>query len=397
MKTVFLLTPGGFMRSFTVPTALAAVLVCAGFGFAGSFHMDANPMADRAALPDIGVAPVLAPWDLLFSFDLEAASGANGNAGAEFDGTYFYSSRWASNLIHQYDINGVLVKEFFIPGVTGLRDLAYDGTYFYGGSASSQIRQMDFENETLVATISGGFTCRAIAYNEDDDTFFVSTWGDPVWEVNRTGGIVRTFNMVSISSKYGFAYDNVTDGGPYLWVFDQIDGTLGTIYQWDLAAGAFTGVTHNVAADFPTTSGIAGGLFFTTDYTPGYSTIGGLLQGVPDMMFMYEWQPTIVEDLVIDIEPVNGQIFNPGDLVRYSVTLTNNTAGPIDVVGATYASNVALWELPLWGPLSFTIQGETTIGPITLQNRVPMGAPPLSAFICAEANDVHDCYQVTVE
>ena len=50
-------------------------------------------------------------WDLRCSFDVEAASGAAGNAGAEFDGTYFYSTRWASNLLHQYDKNGVLIKE----------------------------------------------------------------------------------------------------------------------------------------------------------------------------------------------------------------------------------------------------------------------------------------------
>src|SRR5512147_1478236 len=135
------------MRFPTLFTAFTAVLLCAGFGFAGSFSMDANPAAERNAVPDIGIAPVLAPWDLLFSFNLEAASGANGNAGAEFDGTYFYSTRWASNLFHQYDINGVLVKEFSVPGVTGIRDLAYDGTYFYGGSAAGQIRKMDFANE----------------------------------------------------------------------------------------------------------------------------------------------------------------------------------------------------------------------------------------------------------
>jgi hypothetical protein len=384
------------MRFLSVPFTVAAVLVFAGFGFAGSLEMDVSPAIDHGVMPDAG-SLILAPWDLLFSFDLEAASGAPGNAGAEFDGTYFYSTRWATSLIHQYDIDGNLVKEFSIPGVTGLRDLAYDGTYFYGGKAAGQIYKMDFENETLIATISGGFQCRAIAYNEDDDTFFCSNWGDPVWEVDRSGTIVNTFNMVSITSKYGFAYDNVCgDEGPYLWVFDQIDGTVGTIYQWDLTAGAFTGVTHDVAADFPGTAGIAGGLFFTTDYEPGFGTLGGLLQGTPDMMFVYELCPT-VSDLSIDIEPVNGQVFSPGDWIRYSVTLTNNTSSPIQVVASTYASNTALWELTLWGPLTFTIQGETTIGPVTLQNRVPMGAPPMSAYICAEANDVHDCYQVTIE
>ncbi|MFZ0390032.1 MAG: hypothetical protein WAN36_06195, partial [Calditrichia bacterium] len=50
--------------------------------------------------------PTDAPFDLQSSFDLQVASGDLGNAGAEFDGTYYYTTRWASNLIHRYDMSG---------------------------------------------------------------------------------------------------------------------------------------------------------------------------------------------------------------------------------------------------------------------------------------------------
>jgi hypothetical protein len=36
-------------------------------------------------------------WDLLATYDVSTPSGAGGNAGAEFDGTYFYSTRLAAN------------------------------------------------------------------------------------------------------------------------------------------------------------------------------------------------------------------------------------------------------------------------------------------------------------
>jgi len=99
-----------------------------------------------------------APWDLLFSFDLEVASGALGNAGSEMDDDgNFYSTRWAANLIHQYDTSGTMTKEFSIAGASGLRDLAYDGTNFYGGAAAGTIWEMDFDSETLVSTITGLF------------------------------------------------------------------------------------------------------------------------------------------------------------------------------------------------------------------------------------------------
>ncbi len=42
--------------------------------------------------------PIEAMWDLLLEFDAAVLSGAAGNAGAEWDGTSFYTTRWASNL-----------------------------------------------------------------------------------------------------------------------------------------------------------------------------------------------------------------------------------------------------------------------------------------------------------
>ena len=102
------------------------------------FEASPNPNSTSTITGDEAI------WDLLFSFDATAASGAAGNAGAEFANGFYYTTRWASNLIHEYDMTGTLIREFSIPGVSGLRDLAYDGTYFYGGASSSTIYQMDF-------------------------------------------------------------------------------------------------------------------------------------------------------------------------------------------------------------------------------------------------------------
>ena len=228
-------------------------------------------------------------WDLQFSFDVEAATGAPGNAGSEFDGTYFYSTRWASNLIHKFDIDGNLIEEFSIPGVTGLRDLAYDGNHFYGGAASNMIYEMDFETQTLIGTINSSVAVRAIAYNEDLDAFFVSNFADPVGLIGHDGTTIATFNC-GLAATYGFAYDNLTNGGPYLWIFDQGGGSGAPqlIHQMDALAYTMTGVTHNVSDELPDPSGIAGGLFITTEYETGFVTLGGLQQGVPDQIFCYE-------------------------------------------------------------------------------------------------------------
>jgi hypothetical protein len=274
---------------------LMCMLMCVTGGTAiASKTMDANPIVFISTYKGM---QNLAPWGLLGVFDIGVTgqTGANGNAGAEFDGTYMYSTRWASTLIHRYDKNGTLVEEFSIPGVSGLRDLAFDGTYMYGGAASATIYKMDFTTKTLVGTISGSFQCRAIAYDSDQDVFYVKNWGDPCWVVDRSGTIVGQFNLVTTVSTYGLAYDP-DPSGPYLWVFDQGDGTDSIIYQWDLTAGAYTGFSYDVNQDVGSGVGIAGGLWISADYVAGTRCIGGCVQdstapGVTDWLFVYQMNP----------------------------------------------------------------------------------------------------------
>ena len=284
--------------------------------------------------------PNLAPWDLLAAIDIGAtgSSGANGNAGGEFDGTHLYSTRWASNLIHQYDNTGSLVKEFSIAGVSGLRDLAYnEGTgYFYGGAAAGTIWEMDFDSETLINTLSGSFQSRAIGYNIDDDVIYCSNWGDPVWVVDpATGSIVSQFNLVSATSTYGFAYDPDT-AGPYLWVWDQGAGAGSPqyIHQWDLTAGAMTGFTYDVSPDVGSHAGIAGGLWLSPDYEPGTMCIGGTYQdgdapGVTDWIVVYELYITNLPPLTPDAPdgPDNGL---KDVLYTFTATTTDPEGDPIE-------------------------------------------------------------------
>jgi hypothetical protein len=257
----------------------------------------------NASEPNNNYTPTDAPWDLLATYNIggTGSSGADGNSGGEFDGTHFYSTRWAANLIHQYDLTGALVKEFSIPGVSGLRDLAYndDTGYFYGGAAGGTIWEMDFDSETLIGSISGGFQSRAIAYNPDDDVFYCSNFADPMWVVDASSGaILDTISLVTTTSTYGFAYDP-DPNGPYLWIWDQGagSGTPQLIHQWDLTAGAFTGFTHDVSLDVGTGLGIAGALWLADDYQQGLMCIGGTYQdgdsaGGSDMIFVYELYTT---------------------------------------------------------------------------------------------------------
>lgn len=245
-------------------------------------------------------------WDLLFSIDVGQQTGYVDHAGAEFDGTYFYTTTgFTNNLIHQFDIEGNLVKEFSISGVSGLGDLAYDGEYFYGGSMGFEIYQMDFDSETLVGTIPSTERVRAIAYNDDLDAFYVCDWSFDVALIARDGTELDNFNTDAPAlARFGLAYDNISPNGPYLWIFDQSReeaGERARVHQWNLTSNEYTGFYHDVGADIGTGWGIAKGLFTTDTYMAGKYCIGGLMSdsGCPpfgrnagEFLFVYELYQT---------------------------------------------------------------------------------------------------------
>jgi len=247
-----------------------------------------NFLENYIGYPESGIEKI---WDIQFTFDVTEASGNIGNAGAEFDGTYFYSTRWQSNLLHKYDKSGNLIEEFSIPGVTGLRDLAFDGAYMYGSAADNTIYKMDFNNKSLISTInSPAQTVRHIAYDAGKDAFWVGNYGTNITLVNRDGVVISTIpdSVHSITSMYGSAYDDISENGPFLWIYSQTIWEV-KLTQIDLNSLTPTGFNYNISSDFPGVSGSApGGLFITTDFVLGKATLGGLLQGSPNMMFCYE-------------------------------------------------------------------------------------------------------------
>jgi hypothetical protein len=282
---------------FKVSTILFVLFWCFTVAAQNDYVYDIAPDLQKQ---DPGIE---AMWDVLLNFDISALSGgAAGNAGGEWNGTYFYSTRWASNLLHEYDATGTtLIREFSVTGVTGLRDLAWDGTYMYGGAAGNTIYQMDFATNTLIGTITSPVGVRFIAYDAANDAFWVGNWSDPPTLVDRSGNTLATI-VTGFAGQYGAAYDDVSPGGPFLWIFDQGagGGTPQLVHQFDIATGTATGVTHDVFSDVGAgaAGGIAGGLFSMTDFATGFFTLGGVWQGgqVPppdnDKIFVYEIEAT---------------------------------------------------------------------------------------------------------
>ena len=264
------------------------------------------------------------PWDLQFVYPVGVGEG---EAGIETDGNYIYTTKWNGNAFYKYELDGTYVGEFTVAGCPGsIRDLAYDGQYFYGGAASNTVYEMDFEAQTVISTINAPIAVRAIAYDSDNDGFWANNWSDEITLFDRSGNILNSFPCGTHLSYYGFAYDNFSEGGPYLWGFSQ-DGTANLIVQFDIATGLETGATYDVFADplVGITTGIAGGLFIAENvFVPGTVTIGGMSQN--DLFFGYELCSYAIS-LWLTVDPTEGRIdttetdtiwvtFDPGDMVE---------------------------------------------------------------------------------
>ncbi len=266
-------------------------------------------------------------WDIQLSVNLIDGTGA------EFDGTYFYITNGFNNLIYKYDSSGNPVDTFSIPGVSNLNDIAFDGTYMYGGNGSHTIYQMDFSTQSLVGTITAPFNIRHVAYDENNDAFWIGSWNDPLALISRSGIVLNIFN-IWLPFITGIAYDNVSSGGPYLWIFERGDSIPSPqlIHQFNILSGSFTGVTHDVLSDIGIgqPNAVAGGLFTTSDFVPGTFSLGGVLVGSPSILFVYELlKPTSVElmnDYTKNIESFSlmqnyPNPFNPLTKIKFTIPL----------------------------------------------------------------------------
>ncbi|MCD4697445.1 MAG: hypothetical protein K8S16_14520, partial [Bacteroidales bacterium] len=228
--------------------------------------------------PDCKSDPI--PSDAQFDLQFEyPVVGGGQQTGIETDGNYIYTTEWNNTNFHKYGIDGTYVDAFNIAGVSNIRDMAYDGTYFYGSNASTTVYIMDFTSQSLISSFTAPTQCRAIAYNEDDDAFYANNWGSDITKFDKTGSYLVSWSVGPVGdSYYGFAYDNYSTGGPYLWGYAQIGATSNELIQMELPLGNETGVYFDVGSVINTQNSLAGGIAIDNNLIPGYWTILGLCQ-----------------------------------------------------------------------------------------------------------------------
>ncbi len=261
----------------------------AGSGVADEVAAPAAPGAGAVSDGEGTDAPGFS--DIRFSYDVEGASGDYQCLGVEFDGTNFYVTGGNSgggagdpNQVHMFDRAGTYVGSFpqdptYSTSSWGWRDLAWDGAYLYG-SENSDIVQFG-TNGTVTGTIAGPINpCRGLAYDPATDHFWTAGFGTDIYEIDRSGIVVKSF--VNTYNVYGLAWDDVSPGGPWLWVFSQDGSPAATVRQFDPVTGVYTGVSFSSVGTY------AGGACFVTDVEPQYGILVALNQGYPDMLVGHE-------------------------------------------------------------------------------------------------------------
>jgi carboxypeptidase family protein/immune inhibitor InhA-like protein/flagellar hook capping protein FlgD len=224
---------------------------------------------------------IMPPTDDLFDLQFDYPVGVGGGeAGFETDGNYMYTTAWNGVVFYKYAMDGTYIEEFAVDGCPGgIRDLAYDGQYFYGAAATTTVYEMDFDAMTTISTITAPVAVRGIAYDEVSDGFWANNWSDEITLFDRSGATLNSFPCGTWISYYGFAWENVSDGGPYLWGFSQ-GGNLNQLVQIEIATGLETGVNFDLTTIMTLGTGSAGGLCISDAFVPGMWTIAGTSQNV---------------------------------------------------------------------------------------------------------------------
>jgi hypothetical protein len=269
-------------------------------------------------------------WDIQFMFD--QVSAAVSQAGVETDGEYIFTSVWNAADFLKFDLEGNHLETFQIAGAANIRDLAYDGEYFYGGSGTAPIFQMDFESHTLIGQINFSADAgRAIAYDDEFDAFWTNNWSSDIVLIDRSGGVLNSIG--GSPSIYGLAYDEFSEDGPFLWLFEGTSSGGGCwVSQWAIETGAATGVTHSVSGDMGADA-IAGGLALQEEMIPGTYTLLCLGQGVAIIGYelgdynSFDW---------LSVNPSTG-IVEPGNSEFIEVTFNS-----VGLTGVFYEANIVI-------------------------------------------------------
>jgi hypothetical protein len=294
-----------------------------------------------------------ANWDLQRSLNITTPNTGVGQAAVAYVNNQFWTSKWASDTLIIYTNAGVFVEKFVISGLTGVRAITSDGTYLYMATNTNTIYRVNPTTKLLAPphiTSASANTSRFLTYDQTLNSgaggFWTGNFNTTIDAISMSGAVLASIPAAThtLTGMYGAAIDNTSAGGPYLWVFHQGGANTCQITALQLPSGTPTVHTRDAFLDVSTThgltSGLAGGMFFSTTLVSGEVSLIGLIQGSPNnVLFAYEIDLSAnVQDIAAEgLRPLKGYTMIPENQVfpeTFSVSYANFGTQTVDTVYA---------------------------------------------------------------
>ena len=251
-----------------------------------------NSAADKAGSPSNFPNPAAgsnqpdALGDTLFTIDVAAATTPSDDIalGVQYaQGFYWVTGRNSGDNIKRLwklTTAGVQVAVYTQDNcgssTFGWRDLAFDGTNLWAADECG-VDEIDPATGTRIGGFAnpGGQLARSMAYDPATSHFYSANFDSPIIVFDNTGAVVTTLPANGLAN-YGFAWDAVSPGGPFLWTWSQDGPTLLHAAQLNPATGAPTGVSFD--GQTIATTDIAGGADITDQLGNGTLTLVAMHQ-----------------------------------------------------------------------------------------------------------------------
>jgi uncharacterized protein (TIGR02145 family) len=198
-------------------------------------------------------------WDSIQTF----ATRENAEQAIATDGFFIYTSSWMRpGEFNRYTPNGEYVETFYVENVGAIRNLSYDGTNFYGTEGTNIIFKLDLDNQTLVDSIETDIQeIRHCSFNRQDGSLLAGSWNS-LYRIDIENGTSEQIRN-DLANVYSSAFDNLSAGGPYLWLFSQTsqnNGPSACIRQFNISTGEYTNKTHYLDDINLNNTSLAGGI-----------------------------------------------------------------------------------------------------------------------------------------
>lgn len=207
--------------------------------------------------------------DIQFQFPIDYTS-----YGIETDGDYFYTA--SSNYIRKFGLDGTYIGNVMSYSAS-ISKMTFDGNLFYCSNGSPTIQVLDIINGSSAGTLSAPVWVYAIAYDHNNDWLIGNHHSSDITIFDKLGNIINSFPVGLERSYKGFAYDDITPGGPYLWGLSNQGNENSILVQIYLETGLETGFSINMNQYLNSNPNEwAGDLFCHPNVVPGYWTLGGI-------------------------------------------------------------------------------------------------------------------------